>query len=163
MQTRQRENLTEGKHWTILWPTLAVSLCVSAHFSLWKQPCGLQSWESSTSRNAKYGRISLLKCVCVCVCVCCDWCGCSLPVPTCVCIYATACESLTGQVWPARCTWGCSSGYWKPLYVTRRQWRTPQHACVCVCVCVCVWEILDVTERRWQWAESGGHAGVTLT
>ena len=40
---------------------------------------------------------------------------------------------VTGQVWPARCTWGCSSGYWKPLYVTRRQWRTPQHACVCVC------------------------------
>lgn len=37
-----------------------------------------------------------------------------MPAQTCVCVYVRlrACEVVTRQVWPARCTCGCSSNYW---------------------------------------------------
>lgn len=151
-----------NKEWAILWAMLGVSLWVSAHFFLWQQ-----SWESSASRNAKYGRISLREregaassgskqwlmraftacpnvfahtCVCECVCVCvCEW----------VCNMA----SMTS------CTWAWSSSYWNLFTSPRAQWRTPQHAYISVCVCVKNFERHQETPTE----PTRGHTGVTLT
>lgn len=142
----------------VLWIRLGVSPCVSAHFFIQQE-----SWESSVSRNAKYGRISLFKGEregAASCCSECDWCGCSLPVQMCVCSHMSPSMCL--------CAWGYNTASMtsalhlglrlkllEPLYVTQGQWRTLQHTYICVCVCV--WRISNVTKRHRQKADMGAN------